>query len=200
MIKTTYTSDQRPLTALWLSLLLFCLTITSVSAQRQKLFRAIVTLADSSKLDGILYEVTDSTLSLAPNTPEAIALLQADSLPPLRTVPYADVRRVTLRRKGHGWRGPLTGFGVGLVTGGLGYINSRGLNDGLGRDLVGAFALIVLPVNGVLIGSIAGLVPRRSIGIRQNRARFRSVRAELRPFSVRAQRLAVVFSPAVTRP
>jgi hypothetical protein len=176
-----------------LFVLLVCLTVSMAQAQKIKLFRALVRLADDTQVTGILYTVTDSTLLLAPDTPPVIAQLRrAGSLPPLLTVSYADIRRITLWRKGHGWRGPVTGLVPGLVLGGLIALQGRqfaggGVANAGPQLLIGLFSVNLL-LAGTVAGTVGALVPRQRLNILQNRARFREVRAGLRRFSVRVQR------------
>ena len=117
---------------------------------------------------GILYDLTDSTIVLAPvrqlkPTLRRILALHGGTLPPtdslrqiwpLRTYRYADVRRLIVHRRGQVGLGTLPGAGLGAATGfslgddpGRGFLSFTGGN----KAVLGA---IGLSLPGVLTGVV----------------------------------------------
>ena len=93
------------------------LTSLSVNAQRIKLFRSIIHTNEGERIDGILYDVTDSTVRYVPNQDGFIQQLRAGQTPTFFDVHRNAIDRIVIRRKGHVGRGALTGGGVGLGAG-----------------------------------------------------------------------------------
>lgn len=97
------------------AVLLCLLAWVSSPAQtkRPKLFRAIVYTETGLRTDGILYELTDSTLRYVRDTSEAIAQLWAGQVPEVVEIHARAMEKIVLRRKGNAGRSALIGGGVG---------------------------------------------------------------------------------------
>ena len=175
----------------WLLLLPgFLLFTTSLAnAQRTRLFRSIIHTSQGERIDGILYDVTDSTVRYVPNQADFIRQLRAGEIPQVLDVHQRYIKKITIRRKGYVGRGTLTGTGIGLGTGlliALAVQSDGGGSGGVNIDISGlirAVALVTLPIAGAGIGTLFSFIPERVIRIRQSAATYKSVKAELKRLS-----------------
>ena len=169
--------------------LLLCLLAgftASAQTKRPKLFRAIVYTETGVRTDGILYELTDSTLRYVRNTPEAIAQLRAGRVPDIFEVSGERIEKIVLRRKGHVGRGFLYGAGLGLVSASV-VLLSVPPADNLFTELMRRVYVPLAIVGGAQYGMLASILPRKFKKINRSQAGFESVRVELLPFSYRFQ-------------
>lgn len=168
-------------------------TSPSAPAVRPALYRAIVYTETGLRTEGILYELTDSTLRYVRNTREAIALLRAGQVPDILEIPAATIEKITLRRKGHAGRGALIGLGAGLVYTAviLRIIPPTNEFNRFYRILLASIA----PFAGIQSGLLFSIIPRKQIHINGNKAAFDQARFELLPFSYRFQQNGGVEKP-----
>lgn len=173
----------------WLLLLLSfpLLIVTSVKAQRAKLYRSVIYTSQGEQINGILYDMTDSTVQYIPNRPASVKLLRDGMTPTVFDIRYDTINRIVIRRKNQVVRGIVTGG----VIGGLSLLPlATGGNSASGLEVIGyaAFATVG-SLTGILYGTIRSLVPHRVHRIRHNAATFRSAQPELKLRSfVRQQR------------
>ncbi|WP_460915013.1 hypothetical protein [Spirosoma areae] len=114
---------------------------------------------------GVLFDLTDSTILLAPIRdlkPTLMALLNqhsgtlppSDSLAlvlPLRTYRYSQISRLTLHRRGHGGKGFLIGAGLGII---LVLSAGGGETGGYTTPAQNALAgVVLLGIPGLLVGA-----------------------------------------------
>lgn len=184
----------------------FSLTASSVNAQRTKLFRSIIHTNEGERIDGILYDVTDSTVRYVPNQADFVRQLRAGEMPQVLDIHWNAINRIVIRRKGYVGRGTLTGTGIGLGTGLLTALAVRsdgGGSGGINIDLSGlirAVALVTLPIAGAGIGTIFSFIPERVIRIRQSAATYKSVKAELKRLSFIYHKQVNSFAPTGVTP
>lgn len=186
----------------WLLLLpgFLLLTASLANAQRTKLFRSIIHTSQGERIDGILYDVTDSTVQYVPNQADFIQRLRAGQIPAVFDVHRNTINRIVIRRKGHVGRGALIGAGLGLVTGIGMAVFTRPLPDaGLYTELLNLSrvgAILTAPLGGAQYGALFSIIPYRIKRIRQNADAYESAKGELRRLSFVHQQRANSFPPA----
>jgi NADH-quinone oxidoreductase subunit A len=185
----------RPLLVLLPGLLL-APPATAQTAQTLKLFRASITLTDSTWTEGLLYDLTDSTLTLAPETSEnLIRLSRGASVDTTGPIAARTIKRITIWRRNALRRGLLIGGGIGLagsLTVAAIYPPATG-NDFLGLNAVSNFlraGLIGATVTtGLTYGIVYGITPQRSISVQGQPTAFSRAVPRLRLLSIQSQRL-----------
>lgn len=178
----------------WLLLLpgLLLLTAASVDAQRLKLFRSIIYTSRGERIDGILYDMTDSTVQYVPNQADFIRRLRDGQVPAVFDIHRDSIDRIVIRRKGHVSRGTSIGAGIGLVAGiGIAVFvhpaASRAVDAGF-TDLIKVLAILTAPVSGAEYGALFSIIPYRIRRIRQSEEAFKTAKTDLKWLSVGAQR------------
>lgn len=169
--------------------LLFCLFLfgwLSASAQtkRPKLFRAIVRTETGVRIDGILYELTDSTLRYLRNTPETIGQLRAGQAIEVFEISGKQIKKVTIRRKQSLGRGAVFGVGSGMLAAAVpSYID---LSQGSTIVLPLLYTYVGIMIGGE-IGMLVSILPRKQKRLDFNPTLFRDAKNELARFSYRYQ-------------
>ena len=166
------------------------LTTPSVEAQRLKLFRSIIYTAQGERIDGILYDMTDSTVQIVPNQVVVFQQLHNGEVPTVYESQWQDMNRIIIRRKGRVGRGLLIGGGIGLAVG-IGLIASIPSSGGISGALEGlalAVAGVASPVAGLISGGVVGATPNRVYRINRDWIAYRNAKASLKWLSVAAQR------------
>lgn len=163
------------------------LSASPADAQRTKLFRSIIYTNRGERIDGILYDMTDSTVQFVPNQTDFIQQLRDGQPPTLFDVDKDVIDRIVIRRKGHTGRAALIGGGAGLVFS-LGFAVAIPRSTGNGylsafENLFRSLFILAAPVGGVQYGTLISIIPRSVKRIRQNNTAFQLAKIELKRFS-----------------
>lgn len=183
-----------------LSALLLLITCPA-SAQRPKLFRSIIYTSQGERIDGILYDMTDSTVRYVPNQADINQRLLAGDTVGAFTVHYHDIDRIVIRRRGHVGRGFLIGTGLGVAYSiGIAVFTRPASGGGLAdlSNVIRGLAIVVGPIGGALYGTLVSLIPYRMKRIRYNDQAYRLAKKELKWLSVRAQQRVKLADSAGT--
>ena len=166
---------------LFVFLLLVALTGTAQHSGWIKLYRVHMNTSTNDRIEGILYDVTDSTVRYTPNRVKSIRQLRNGELPEVFDVHQSTIDRLMIRRKGHVGRGILIGGSLGLVVG-LASAAAPAPTNGL--EALGRATLTVgAPIAGVIYGALISLIPYKVKRIQQNKTAFRRARPELKRLS-----------------
>ncbi len=166
------------------------LTASSVEAQRLKLFRSIIYTAQGERIDGILYDMTDSTVQLVPNQAAVVRQLRNGQVPTVFDCPWQDMNRIVIRRRGHLGQSLFVGGGIGLAVGAV-LIGSINPGTGLSERLSLAAFGLTAPIAGLTYGVVAGTSPYHVYHINRDWIVYRNAKANLRLLSVMAQRQVI---------
>lgn len=149
----------------WLSTALVCagflFSTLPADAQHVRLYRAVIHTTQRERIDGILYDVTDSAVQYVANTRESIQLLRAGT-PDVQAVSVSGINRIVVRRKGHVGKGVLTGVAVGLLFSlpvAFNHPASATDLEVLARSVAG----IGLVTSGAICGTLTSIVPNKVI-------------------------------------
>ena len=154
-----------------LSLLLF-IAVAQASAQTItpepktdphdiRLYQVTVRTMAGEKIEGIFYAMTDSTLVFFANNRVAVKQFRAGQLPELYALSMADVKRISVQRKGHFLRQTAIGAGFGVVFLGLGTLLIAS-KAGIAPVSIGYLLGYLLAPAMVLGGMGQGLIPQRT--------------------------------------
>lgn len=182
-----------------------CQTATSASTLMLRRHVADIRFFSKKPMEsGVLFDLDDSTLTLAPIDglkPKVKALVakyggrlpSTDSIRrflPLRTYRYSQIRRLTLHRRGHAAKGFLIGIGVGAAAG---FIS--------GDDPPGFIAFsaaekaVVFSIPGSLVGLIVGAAVTQSVNAKEQSIAA-EVPARFRKFTIVEQvKQANLYTP-----
>ena len=180
------------------------LTTLSVNAQRTKLYRSIIHTSQGERIDGILYDVTDSTVRYVPNQADFIERLRTGQTPATFDVHRNIIDRIVIRRKGHVGRGALIGGGLGLAAGiGVAMFTRPLTGGGFCAEISNAArvaTIFIAPLGGAQYGALFSIIPCRIKRVRQNADAYESAKGELRQLSFVNQQRANSFAPAGVTP
>jgi len=161
-------------------LLLTTLTGTAQRLNRIKLYRVLINTSGGGLINGVLYELTDSTLRYVPNTANAIAQLRSGQANVLE-IPVHQIEVFFINRRSHLARWVLRGFTTGFVVGGLGVLTTS-KKGSYGRSL-GGVGVAISSTTGALLGTVVNLLPRRQVRIDQQLDLYQSARQSVQKFS-----------------
>ncbi len=162
-----------------------CLLIGVSASAQVRLFRCSIRLSYNVRYQGILYEVTDSTLFYVPNTRQVIRQLRAGEVPKQYMLAADKIEEVEIRRRGYVGRGIGFGAGTGLATGlilGAKYGQQSFLGNW--QSFLGALGM----ATGAVVGAVVSEFPRKTVRIHRDPALFRKAYPEFVPFSYVYQR------------
>ncbi len=139
---------------------------TTVYARPPKLFRVTLKTVDGERIQGILYDVTDSTILYVANKRDQIRAMQADTASAL-SVPLSTIKQLKIIRRGHGWRGALIGLAIGTATGlimnaSIPINPSKGLGSAIDNAVRG-MAISSAFLSGPIYGALFSNIPRRNL-------------------------------------
>ena len=161
------------------------LTVTSVDAQRIRLFRSIIHTSQGERIDGILYDVTDSTVLYVTDSPKSIKQLQLDN-PIILSFPLTDINRIAITRRRPLRTANRVVFGLSAV-GSLAVLtipNTGGSwGDVLYRVAFRPFLLVLLPLYAVAAMPRSAFFPRKIIRFNEARNGLADARTALLPFA-----------------
>ncbi|MBO0931064.1 hypothetical protein [Fibrella aquatilis] len=148
-----------------------------------KLYQTTVRTMTGEKIDGILYAMTDSTLVLFANNQATIRQFRAGQLPELSVLNMNDVKRISIRRKGHFLRQTAIGVGFGAAFLGIGtlLIDSKA---GIGPVAFGVFIGYLFAPAMVLGGMGQGLIPQHTERILGRSTRFHNAYNHLNYYTI----------------
>ena len=125
---------------------------------RLKLYKATTKPILGEKIRDILYAVTDSTVVYVDTDPATIQQIKLGNVPELKTIKLAGIRRVTVSRRGHFWRG--VGWGVGLSAATWLIATSSRPSD-IGAAVLKEVAIYFIAPLALLSGIVGGILPEK---------------------------------------
>lgn len=184
------------------------------SQGKARLYRVVITNLHNDRIEGILYSVTDSTLTFVPNNARAIRSLR-DGEPQLHSIKANAIRQITIRRKGQVLRSMLIGAGVGLAVsvalatftkpGDAGHLDlilpsPGGSTFRPGVALLNGLRWIMIygaPLSGVEMGALIGALNRKKIVFGDGGNSFKARRPAIEPFAYAYQLMGAPNTPAI---
>ncbi|CAN5206926.1 hypothetical protein BH09BAC4_BH09BAC4_02840 [soil metagenome] len=187
------------------SYLAYCQTPASVSTLMLRRHVADIRFFSKRPMEsGILFDLDDSTLTLAPirglkSKVKALVENYGGRLPatdsvrrflPLRTYRYSQIRRLTLHRRGHAAKGFLIGMGIGAAAGFISGDDPPGI-----IAFSGAEKALVFSVPASLVGLVVGAAVTKSVNAKEQSVAA-EVPARLRKFTIVEQvKQANLYTP-----